>query len=645
MQCPSGAKPHFYTEKIGSRWWICDPAGDGFFLKGVYNAIWNVNNAQTSFITSKYNSGPTTSWSDNWALEQANRVQTWGFNTFAEYSYNGLWPADRDPGWATSDSAIPIKLPFSVYELTTQDAFQNRNGCGIRSPMKDMMNGVGSIYTGWRHNFGDYFDPNFGTCVANVLANDTWGLQLAIKSKYNNYILYLIIDESDQMGPLDNGPDFGAIDSGGQVGSTGHGVVHASWVTLATAPTQTSNSTQGVTYLNETAWTKLTMANDLAAEYAEADCTGPGRPFSCCTAAGAAFSGSSPRTTTCSIDAAASGFIGTTEMSRAISRLNSAWASKYTTLSTTDTDCSANLGRCLDGNDECTASGEPHSWCTGSETGAARIYASFGTGTGLLDENGSCPAKGWGRCWVGDPSTLAGETAAMQADMHAFYVHYLDQYFSVTTGAFRSAAPGYLIQSQLGGWGAPPRREALTEAAKYVDLPIMGNVPAWPCANCTDLQARIDFTARYLGDHPWINFEGFFAQADSAESAHASSKPSLYRTQEQRGAGYQSMISELLTAKDSATGTYHVVGFDWWDLYDMDGFEQNWGLLTPHDNPYDGKSATIRSNGNDQWGHPTGGETASYGDFLSAATKANQSVESQLAAMSGLRHRTELAHP
>ncbi len=219
--------------------------------------------------------------------------------------------------------------------------------------------------------------------------------------------------------------------------------------------------------------------------------------------------------------------------------------------------------------------------------------------------------------------------------MSAFYVHYLDQYLSVLTTRFRKAAPGVLLQMQLGGWGAPPRQEVLIEAGKYIDLPILSTVPPWPCANCIDTQARIDFTVKNSGDHPWINWTGFWAQPDSAESAYASSNPSYYTTQAARGAGYRAMINAFLNAKDSTTGTYHVVGFDWWGMYDMDSQHANWGLLTPHDNPYDGESGTIKGiggrHGNDLWGYPTGGEQASYGNFIDDVVKTNSRVYSSLA--------------
>jgi hypothetical protein len=65
----------------------------------------------------------------------------------------------------------------------------------------------------------------------------------------------------------------------------------------------------------------------------------------------------------------------------------------------------------------------------------------------------------------------------------------------------------------------------------------------------------------------------------------------------------------------------------------MIGQETNWGLITPLDNPYDGKRATIagNGNGNDQWGYPTGGEAANYGDFIDDVTAENNSIYSLIA--------------
>jgi hypothetical protein len=540
VQCSKGPAAHFYTAKIGDRWWICDPAGNGFFLRGVWDMVANANSTTAAFVQSKY-AGPLPSWEANWALEQVRRIQSWGFNTVSDFSINELWPGTVDPAWGTPGNTIPIKAPFALTEQITRYSFTNSGGVCGASALKDMMNGVGPAYTGYHWNYGDYFDPNFTNCIANQLSTDTWGLLLALNSINSPYLIYVTIDESDQLGPLDAGPNFSTVDNANTgVLLPGKNSANVAWVTLVAAPTQTANSAQGVTYSDTTVYTKGAFSNWLSARY-----------------------------------------------SGNIAALNSAWGANYTSF--------------------------------GSAGG-------WGVGTGVMDENGACPSAASGQtCWVGDPFALIGETATMQTDMGAFYAYYLDQYFSVLTGQFHIYAPGVMLLAQLGSWGAPPPQQVLTEAPKYIDLPLMGMTPAWVCLNCTDQQARIDFTAQYLGDHPWINWAGFFALPDSAESAFAPPNPA-YATQAERGAGYQTMVNNILTAKTTAYGSYPIVGFDWWGLYDLNSQDANWGFLTPLDNPYDGTSATIAGGGPDQWGYPTGGEVANYGDFLTAVTTANLNI-------------------
>ena len=216
----------------------------------------------------------------------------------------------------------------------------------------------------------------------------------------------------------------------------------------------------------------------------------------------------------------------------------------------------------------------------------------------------------------------------MQADMSAFLSHYLDQYFSVTTSAIHHYAPGVLTQMTMGGFGAPPRKEVLIEAGKYLDIPQLTVPPI--CPTCTDIQQRIDFVARYLGDHPWMMWEGFVANRDSAESQYV--VKDMATTQAGRGKVYQQMVNLLVNSKSTVYNSYPVVGFYWWDMYDMQ--QLNWGLCTPSDNAYDGRSATAPGKNEraskDQRGYTTGGERASYGDFLSAVKAANESAVDQL---------------
>jgi hypothetical protein len=526
---------------MGDRWWLCDPAGNGFFMKGIALDMPNVDTEQAAVNQHKYATGPTGVWELNWSIEQINRLLSWGFNTVADDSYAGMTPGYIDAQWGSADNTIPTaqRMPYTFINDTSRYVFQNSAGCASASPVKDLIHGVSSIYTGYAYNYGDYFDPGFSTCVANIVK--TSKINSIATGSHNDYLLYITIDESDQTGGLlsSAGPDFPSLPAGR------NGSGHPSWITLVTAPTQTSNSTWGATYTDTTVYTKRAMSSRLAARYRNS-----------------------------------------------IASLNAAWGSNYTSF--------------------------------GSAGG-------WGKGTGILDEDGACPSKAIGQhCWVGDQYTLVGETATMQADMSAFYRYYLDRYLGVMRTQWHNAtygAPGVLLQMQFGGWSTPPRREALMEGAKYIDLPQLTPIPPppWGCpaGGCNDSQQRVDFVARFLGDHPWINWLGVDANPDSAESAHASAVGSPYTTQAQRGAGYQAMMTAQLNAKDTPTGIYHVVGFYWWDAFDMNSEKLNWGLITPLDDPYDGKSATIVGNGQDEWGYPTGGEKKNYGNYLLSVKTAN----------------------
>ncbi len=563
IQCPSGPKAHFYTEKISNRWWLCDPAGNGFFLKGVYDVAWQDSSILTNAVSRKYATGPNSNWEANWGLQSVRRLMLWGFNTLSEYTSEYAWPG-MTANWNTSDGTIPQKMPFLCYENPSFYSLTNDSNY-VAAPVKDILNGVKSnIYTGYRSHIIDAFDSNFGAWLGGALQND-WATGVAM-GLHNDYFIGFDMDESDDTMGIRAGPDFATVDdSYTGLLQSGHNVPSTAWLVLVTDPMQTRNQSVGVSYSNATVFSKQAMSTYFSSEYAGS-----------------------------------------------IAALNAAWGSHYSTFGTTD------------------------------RGGVAAIqnggYLSFGIGSGLLDEDGTCPSRSAGQtCWVGtDPYNLTGETVAMQADMSGFLSYWLDQYFGAQKAQYSRYAPGYLLTQEIGGWGAPPRKEVLTEAAKYVDIFTLEEIPPYPCFNCTDAQARINFTAQYGGDKPWMNWQGFIAQPDSYLSSvmppPGYSGTPAFTSQQARGAAYQNMVNTFLSTAD-ANGTYHIVGLEWWSMYDMASQQTNWGLLTPIDNAYDGREAII-AKGTDQWGYPTGGEAANYGDFVDSVQSANYSIYSRLIASS-----------
>ena len=209
-----------------------------------------------------------------------------------------------------------------------------------------------------------------------------------------------------------------------------------------------------------------------------------------------------------------------TRYSNSIAALNAAWGSKYTTFGTS---------------------------------------GGWGSGGGVLDEDGTCPSRGSTACWVPkDAYLLGGATAQMKQDMDDFLLHHAQKYFSVVKSTLQSVAPGvlYLGPTSLGTWGTPPRRQILQAASQYVDVLVTASLPSM-CSNCTDIQQRIDFVSQYGGDKPWVNWEGYWAEADSYMSPYATAG-ALFTTQAARGQMYQQRMNEFLTSADSGGPT------TWW---------------------------------------------------------------------------------
>lgn len=553
LPCPTASslgRPagRFYTAEVGSRWHLCTPAGNAFWMNGVYNVDATDDGTDyqgvnlKSLVAGKYATGPLPNATLNWALESVNRLQAWGFNTVAEYGIGWTLPVYRSSDWGTADGTIPVKLPFVAFESPSLYSLTNSGGYAA-NPVKNLIAGVkANVYTGYRSQSPDIWDASWNQWLQVALAKDSM-LQQALHGPHNDYLIGVNVDDSDNLEGFGAGVDFVTVNQG--VAEKGYEQPHLGWIILVTSPTQTSNTSLGVTYSDTTVYSKLAFATWLAARYGNS-----------------------------------------------ISALNSAWGSSYTSF--------------------------------GSNGG-------WGAGSGILDEDGTCPAAHGVSCWVPtDAFRLNGATPGMLKDLNDFLLYHASHYFSSIKSDLAAAAPGvlYLGPTSIGTWGSPARKEIMEAAAQSVDLLMLPSIPA-DCSNCGDGQQRLDFIAQYGGNLPWANWEGYQAKADSYMAPYATAGDEL-QTQTARGQLYAARMKLALGAADSS-GVHHIVGLKWWAMYDSRGEQANWGLLTRRDNPYDG-SADKPTAGKDAWGYPTGGEGATYGDFLSSVTAANKAA---LAAIAG----------
>jgi len=243
----------------------------------------------------------------------------------------------------------------------------------------------------------------------------------------------------------------------------------------------------------------------------------------------------------------------------------------------------------------------------------------FGTGTGVLDEDGR-------HKWISrDPALLTGESPALQADMNAFVYQYTYQMESAAVKAIRSYDKNHLIfaPSALGGYDdigiRPQVLQALADAG--VDALAISYDPQLQ-QNVSIITQAYDLTGK-----PTIVWYGVTANQDSYWHGYPSGGAD-YPTQQARGMQYNSDVSVLYRAK-ATNGDHPILGLDFWSLTDSgSGEHTNWGLMSDRDNAYDGKAAIVAP-GTDKWGFATGGEDRNYGDFLDEVTLTNSNAVKQ----------------
>jgi len=747
VHCSGGRRPHFYAEKSDQRWHLCTPAGNRFWLSGVFYVsaasgkdYQGIDNSQ--LVNSKYVSGPTAVPTLNWAYQSLLRLRAWGFNGEGEYSSVYTRPTHADGRWPTPDHTIPIRLPYTLQLNPILYSAFNLNGYAP-GPVKNTRGLCKlSVLRGGTKGMADILDPNYAAWLRGDLRRDP-PIKESLTGPHNDYLLAVIGDEADVVEGFLAGRDFQTIERGHLNEAEGKASLHEGWVTLISAPTETAcpknqtpggRSPQDVIFTDTEFHTKTDFAAWLQGKTEPARIVSasrrrnvvtlsldanpfvsgdvitvrgttdrsfesvPGKPFEITSVNGSAVSYAQGGPEASSAGGNAASGPGYT-----LEALNAAWGSNYNSFGS---DATPHRERCAQGNGSagpytCTLQnsgvapltvqvtvGDPNRPAGGDDGAGPKLaepndrgtvigpgmaydnkrpistinYSSgalslvfaqpvrsgeeivvsyqtqgWGQGHGVLDEDGTCPSRRGPKqpCWVPrDDYALAGAPAAMKADLDNYLFHFCKAYCATMKGEIEAAAPGvmYAPLNPLGSWGTPPRAPVLRAAAAYLDLFGSPSIPAIdPKGQIPDTQARIDFIARYLGDKPWITWEGFYAQPDSYLSPYP--KP-FFDTQVERGHYYRQMIDLLLDThaspgcQCSLSDTHPLVGMLWWAYYDSWREKTNWGLATPRDDPYDGVAATT-SPGVDRWGYPTGClpqfgcEQANYGDFLDSAVEGN----------------------
>lgn len=261
-------------------------------------------------------------------------------------------------------------------------------------------------------------------------------------------------------------------------------------------------------------------------------------------------------------------------------------------------------------------------WGTSSFYTAFGDAGGYGTGTGVIDEDGRHTT------WMGnDPYMLNGTinhfggacsctaaAAAVQTDILAFEQQMVTYYAQQSVGAIRQLDPFHLITNpdSICNFGGCPNDQILTGLAAGFDLLYVNydpgctsSAPGNACprgsgvvgtnytyssvdgngvsGNNGGLKHAYDLTGK-----PLIVWYSVTAEGDSAASSTINYGTPDFGTQANRALQYKTDVPLFLNAR-ATNGDHYIAGLEWWGWVDNDSPQQNWGLTTTNaHNAYDG---------------------------------------------------------
>jgi hypothetical protein len=533
------------------------------------------------FISKYGNSGA------NLAAATAIRLRSWGFNVAGYYSDDyAVYPPTNGPSYVMASNSSKVAADWVGANLSS---FPTSMVCSS------------SFYT---TNQADYFSLNdseaylvatnswhntnsAGASRAIALITDEGDEPFAINKYWHNDYGYIIAAQNPMQPPhtastwapstkygsggvpalvVDaNGNYELTTTAGGYQAACTSGISTPAWPSIGSIGATTTDNAGGGTCnawislgnaRDSTVYAKIKLADVLANEYGCAGSPFSEDPF------GASYCGSSAAAT-------------------ALAALNRTWSTNYSTFGTSDSGGLAGI--------------------------KAGTYISYGTGKGLLDENGINLLPRSPNCNNILQTTSWAKNSAIESDLHAYMGLFAARYVTNELTAWRKYFDNVLIQP-------------LYDPPSYIASAIASAMKS----NAGNNAANVLWTATGVAKSPLAETEGLIAampgvpiiaadywvaQADSPYAsttcADLGSQPgTCFATQALRGAALVSYWQSALSSMDS-NGKHVVVGLEHWGYYDMQNEHTNFGLVTTLDNPYDG-SASIAN-----------GEAANYGDVIS----------------------------
>jgi hypothetical protein len=573
------------------RYYIQGVVTSAFSTPPVLNQIYE-RHTYDEMIQAKYGGSGETPYI-RWINNAVSKLAGWGINAGGQYSYRlNSTQGQSGDGGVTVTNPLPM---LAVYQFSDYPMRSTPPISGL-SPIKNVYAQIGSnpvcpgTYVG---RTADVFDPNFASqFAAGVTQSMPTGLSA---SQY-----YMIVPEEAD--------DLFGIDSNGHA--------HMGFVILAANPYMTSDTVYGISYTDPVLHAKYALQTYLQGKY------GTGNA--------------------------------------GLAALNAAWGTSYTTWDTSSGSIAAGT----------------NAWSTGSGfmdesgTGVYKGPASCGSGTQIqystiasnLNANVYSDLNGFVALWTQTYGQAMSNALNLVAHPPVF-----EPLYSGLDSAYQT-----LAQYVDGFWISPANssdaQRIMNDAQKPV---IVANYSTADPDSQDDISGMIsqvsynsttgNTTLTVPGLKYWLPSSVLLQFPDltgATGSCEYSPNPRVvsqqwnnlagstmtvggdysclptgvhvgiysyggvtYDTQQARAAAMISGWNSMLNLTDPA-GHRDVVGLEHWAYFDESventGSNQDFGVFTPNDNPYDGTSA-VQAAGTDVNGYPTGGEEGNYGNVFTGS--------------------------
>ena len=633
----SSATGYFHVEKISNRWWFCTPEGNGFWMEGLFdlgpdNHVTDLGMTYDAIAMAKYGDLDMT-----WGPQQVRRIKSWGFNSVAEFTDGWTWPtwtctsSNCPADWVNNGGKQPVPVPMTAQVEPSTYSLTNLNNYAP-NPVKDTMYGVNlNYYDGYVSVFPDFYDSNFDAWLNGELKNDATIIPL----ENSPWVLAWISDECDELNGLcGSGPDMATSPAG-------HNQRNQALMTLIESPIQVVNAGHLLVrvvelYADPTVFTKSQLQAYLSSKYSSISALNVawGSTYTTFGSSGTQVTGEvmangdgveknftktlpnsnvSPYTVAVKVNGVLVGGDCPQWIAEKPCSEVPVGEGSFTGPATASPTISTSTAGTINYSTGAVTINFQSAPARGAVITVDYIHGGWGSGTGLLDEDGRHP-------WIPSDPVNLGTNVNFNANMSGFLKVMATQYFSITRTRIKQYSPSNLFfgPGVLGTWNGVADKNVLEAAAPYVDG--IGTT-----IDYTRTQAELSYIATYLGDKPMIIWHGAHANADSALWRYANPDDTSCNpcnTQTDRAAFYTNAVNSFLNTTNTVYNDYTIVGFRWWGYLDSWAQKENWGLVSLEDNPYDGVSAVVAP-GADPWGYPTGGEEKNYGDFLDAVRTAN----------------------